>query len=222
MLNGSKLKRSFSRVQRELECFRLSKNPIELTFLKEAHWALSDTTIWQITEPALIQKIDERWYFGSTMFWRWRPLRRDGRIDPFTLTAAYVALFSLFLSLSSSLFLLLFPCLDNLLPRTPYTYSLDLRLFPCSFLTVIGSLLSRPFYSFASSLFGRLFFNLRRNAFHGTLEESEVDFRKMKRTGGFWEMFDPDKPSLIVSCTFLRFVFDGTIVSRRWSHIGLR
>lgn len=91
------------------------------------------------------------------MFWRWRPLRRDGRIDPFTLTAAYVALFSLFLSLSSSLFLLLFPCLDNLLPHTPYTYSLDLRLFPCSFSCVpYGHRLpsfSSFFYSFASIAF---------------------------------------------------------------------
>lgn len=160
------------------------------------------------------------------MFWRWRPLRRDGRIDPFTLTAAYVALFSLFLSLSSSLFLLLFPCLDNLLPHTPYTYSLDLRLFPCSFSCVPYGHRLPSFSSFLFFRFDRfsvgLFFNLRRNAFHGTLEESEEDFRKMKRTGGFWKMFDPDKRSLIVSCTFLRFVFDGTIVSRRWSHIGLR
>lgn len=160
------------------------------------------------------------------MFWRWRPLRRDGRIDPFTLTAAYVALFSLFLSLSSSLFLLLFPCLDNLLPHTLHLFS---RPTLISVFVFLRSLRSSPPFLLLLFLFFRfdrfsvgLFFNLRRNAFHGTLEESEEDFRKMKRTGGFWEMFDPDKRSLIVSCTFLRFVFDGTIVSRRWSHIGLR
>lgn len=60
-----------------------------------------------------------------------------------------------------------------------------------------------------------------------TLEESEEDFffffRKMKRTGGFWmEMFDPDKRSLIVSCTFLRFVFDGTNTFRDAGHISDR
>lgn len=60
-----------------------------------------------------------------------------------------------FLSLSSSLFLLLFPCLDNLLPHLtpiPSTPTLISVFVP---LTVIASLLSRPFYSSASSLLGR-------------------------------------------------------------------
>lgn len=163
---------------------QISKKPDR--FKKSAHRALSDTTIWQITEPTLIQKIDERWYFGSTMFWRWRPLRRDGRIDPFTLTAAYVG--PVFFSLPLLIFFPFpspFPCLDNLLPRTPYTSILStyvyFRVRSSSFLTVIGSLPSRPFYSFASSLFARLFFNLRRNAFH------EANARRIR--GGFFFFF---------------------------------
>lgn len=167
------------------------------------------------------------------MFWRWRPLRRDGRIDPFTLTAAYVG--PVFFSLPLLIFFPFpspFPCLDNLLPRTPYTSILStyvyFRVRSSSFLTVIGSLPSRPFYSFASSLFARLFFNLRRNAFHEANARRIRGgffffFRKMKRTGGFWmEMFDPDKRSLIVSCTFLRFVFDGTNTFRDAGHISDR
>lgn len=120
------------------------------------------------------------------MFWRWRPLRRDGRIDPFTLTAAYVG--PVFFSLPLLIFFPFpspFPCLDNLLPRTPYTSILStyvyFRVRSSSFLTVIGSLPSRPFYSFASSLFARLFFNLRRNAFH------EANARRIR--GGFFFFF---------------------------------
>lgn len=137
---------------------------------------------------------------------------------------------------------LMWPCFLSSSPYLlPFSFSFSLALTTCylthltpilstyayfrvrflAFLTVIASFSSFLFFRFDRFSVG-LFFNLRRNAFHGTLEESEEDFRKMKRTGGFWEMFDPDKRSLIVSCTFLRFVFDGTIVSRRWSHIGLR
>lgn len=133
--------------------------------------------------------------------------------------------------LSSSPYLLPFSFSFSLpwQPATSHTLHLFSRPTLISVFVFLRSLRSSPPFLLLLFLFFRfdrfsvgLFFNLRRNAFHGTLEESEEDFRKMKRTGGFWEMFDPDKRSLIVSCTFLRFVFDGTIVSRRWSHIGLR
>lgn len=90
------------------------------------------------------------------------------------------------------------------------------------FLLVLSILLPRRFSLGYSLIFVEMLFTKR------TLEESEEDFfffffRKMKRTGGFWmEMFDPDKRSLIVSCTFLRFVFDGTNTFRDAGHISDR
>lgn len=73
-------------------------------------------------------------------------------------------------------------------PATSHTLHLFSRPTLISVFVFLRSLRSSPPFLLLLFLFFRfdrfsvgLFFNLRRNAFHGTLEESEEDFRKMKQ-----------------------------------------